>query len=372
MNLVYLTSKTYPASTADHFYILELAREFSRLLQKNFLLVVVRDISGDLKNVPHLATNYRWRLRTIFYFFWIPYFVLSSRRHTKDTVFFLNDPNLLVLLIFWRKVFFFHYRICSDWHMLFGDWRDRFIVQGSDRMITTSRKLKNGLIKIVPARGDAILAAYGGVHLDYYSPDCHTDAARQNLRCALNLPVDKHIIAYAGFFKTMGMEKGIALMIRALPLLARDTIMLFIGGTDPEIAEYKQFAETLGVLPRCLFFGRTKTRELARYEQAADALAIPYPDQPHFRNYGFPMKVYEYMASGTPIIYSRLELAEEVLGDYAFSFAPDNVADFARAVKEVLGDIDTAGHCARMARAKAEEYTWDKKAERIIQFLGYS
>ena len=65
------------------------------------------------------------------------------------------------------------------------------------------------------------------------------------------------------------------------------------------------------------------------YEQASDALVIPYPDKPHFRLYGFPMKVYEYMASQRPIIYSKLELVEEVLSDCGYGFTPDDPIDLA-------------------------------------------
>ena len=48
------------------------------------------------------------------------------------------------------------------------------------------------------------------------------------------------------------------------------------------------------------------------------------------------MKVYEYMASQRPIVYSKLELAEEVLSDCGYGFAPDDPKDLAEKIKEAI------------------------------------
>ncbi len=372
MRLVYLTSKNYPASTADHIYIIKLARGFFHVLKNNFLLVVAGGLPerlssrtgalDDLDDLPVCKAGWRYgKFRTIFYFLWLPCFVISSGRYGRETVFFSNDPNLLLVLIFWRQIF--RYRIVSDWHMLFHDWRDSFIMQKSDRLIATSQKLKNAIIKTSGVRENAVCVAYGGVDLSLYQP------LDQNMaRAELHLPQDTYIVAYVGFFKTLGMEKGVKTMIEALPLLPENVVMLFVGGSDREIEEYQNIAEVSGVHDRCIFVGKKKPGELPPYEQAADLLSIPYPDLPHFRDYGFPMKVYEYMASRRPIVYSKLELVEEVIGDCAFGFIPGSTQDFARAVQEAISYPDRAKTYAKSAYAKVENYTWTKKAERIIKF----
>lgn len=364
MKLIYLTSKNYPARTADHVYVLELARGFFHILKNDFLLVVAHYASHDLNDLPYVqAGGPTARFRTVFYFFWIPRFMISQKRDARETIFFSNDPNLLLVLIFWRLIF--HYRIASDWHMLLGDWRDRFLMRKSDCLITTSQKLKSAIIKISGIREGKVCVAYGGIDLALYDP-----RDQKSARTLLHLPQDKYIIAYIGFFKTLGMEKGVKIMIEALPLLQRNVMMLFVGGSDREIEEYRNFAETIGVRDRCIFIGKKKSPELPLYEQAADLLSIPYPDLPHFRNYGFPMKVYEYMASNRPIIYSKLKLVEEVIGDCAFGFIPGSAADFARAVEEARAKPIKTKAYADSAYAKVQNYTWIKKAQRIVDFLG--
>jgi glycosyltransferase involved in cell wall biosynthesis len=96
---------------------------------------------------------------------------------------------------------------------------------------------------------------------------------------------------------------------------------------------------------------------------------IPYPDQPHFRNYGFPMKVYEYMAAKRPIIYSQLELTEEILSDCGFTFTPDDPEDLAKTIKYVFENKAEAQKKVELANNKLKDLTWDKKAEKIINII---
>ncbi len=207
------------------------------------------------------------------------------------------------------------------------------------------------------------MVAYGGVDIDNYK-----NIDKNEARKILNLPTDKNIVGYVGLFKTMGMEKGIGTMIESLKNLSENEIMVFIGGKNEEITEYKKRAQKNGVLERCIFEGRKGFKEVVLYEQASDVLVIPYPDKPHFRLYGFPMKVYEYMASQRPIVYSKLELAEEVLADCGYGFIPDNPKDLAEKIKQAIGTKD-ADEKVKIAYEKVKNYTWQKKAENIITFI---
>ena len=71
--------------------------------------------------------------------FWLPYFfyffgslILFLKRLSLSAIFFSNDPYLLAHLIRLRKIFRFKYKICSDWHMLYNNWRDKYIAVNSD------------------------------------------------------------------------------------------------------------------------------------------------------------------------------------------------------------------------------------------------
>lgn len=370
MKLIHISTKKFQYLNADNLYILNLAEQFNNLLGQDYFMVIGGKLHEQLKNVALINLNFKsWQsaflnfwLPYFFYFFWLPYFIFKKNL-SSGVIFFSNDPYLLAHLIRLRKIFRFKYKICSDWHMLYDNWRDKYIAVNSDFLITTSIKLKNLLASKTKINPEKILVAYGGVDLDNYKI-----IDKNETRKILNLPIDKNIVGYIGLFKTMGMEKGIITMIKSLVFLGENVSMVFVGGKKEEILEYEKLAQENGVLDRCIFEGRKDFKEVVLYEQASDALVIPYPDKLHFRLYGFPMKVYEYMASQRPIVYSRLELVEEVLPDCGYGFTPEDPKDLAEKIKEAINAKD-AGEKIKIAYEKVKNYTWQKKAKNIIEFI---
>lgn len=373
MKLIQLTARKFKTATADGSYSASLAERFYNILKDNHLLIVANKPSDKFKNINCIDLNinppgrlpflYYW-LPFMYYFFWLPYFIVTDKNSNNNTVFFSNDPMLLILLIFYKKIFFFKYRICSDWHRIYHNWKDKYIISGSDKLIATSQKLKNLILDAYKILPDRILVVYGGIDLEKYK-NIEINKAREELQ----LPKDKKIVGYVGYFITMKMEKGIGTMIESLKYLGNDIVMAFVGGGESEIEYYKKMASNLGVEKKCLFYGYKNFNEVNLFEQAMNILVIPYPDKPHFRLYGFPMKVYEYMASKRPIIYSKLDLAEEVIGDCALGFKADNAKDLAEKIIEIEKNKAHYSALAEKAYSKVKKYSWQKKAEKIINFI---
>lgn len=367
MKCIYLTAKKYPGTTADHQYVRSLAYAFHKELGKDFTFISWNTRKDVLPDLPLVSVFIPFFLKKTFvFFFWLPWFYMKEIRPNKQPgeqiVFFSNDLNLLLLLIFWRYMFSLPIRITADWHHLAYSWKDRFVASHTDCSITTSRKLENRLHKL--AHLARVHTVYGGVDLSYYK--------KQNdirvLRKELELPEQDFLIGYVGMFTTMGMEKGISTMIDSLLYLDADNKMVFVGGKLDEITNYRKYAESKGVLDRCIFVSLQSFDKVVLYEQAMDVLVIPYPNKPHFSHNGFPMKVYEYMASGKPILYSRLELVEEVIADYGYGFVPDDPHDLARAVSSIRNNINDALTRSNEALMKVVEYTWTQKAKSILAF----
>ena len=129
MHLLYITGKTYPGNTADHHYVRQLAIGFSGVLEENMQFVAQGDINFlDKRNVIQ-PIKISWLKNSIFFFFWSLFFSIKNFKNLNETVFFSNDSYILSILIIWRKIFGFKYRVCSDWHHPFHDYRDRFIAR---------------------------------------------------------------------------------------------------------------------------------------------------------------------------------------------------------------------------------------------------
>ncbi|OGF26059.1 hypothetical protein A2303_04635 [Candidatus Falkowbacteria bacterium RIFOXYB2_FULL_47_14] len=357
---------------------MNLARSFNKIMGKDYRLVVAKKKLEQIPDVNTLSLELDFRskiarikflLPYLYCFFWLPFYVKKNALDSKDTVIFTNDPNFLLLIIWWRKMCNYQYKICSDWHMLFGNFKDGYNARNSDFLITTSEKLKRQLIEKCGADERKIKVVYGGVDLSNYS-----GGENGNLKKGLGLPTDKILVGYVGFYKTIGMSKGIDTMIRTLPLLEGNIVMAFVGGWKHEIDEYLEMARDMGVDKRCIFVEKVSVEMAAKYEMAMDILTIPYPDKPHFRDYGFPMKVYEYMAAGKPIVYSALELTEEVLHDCGFTFRPDDAVALADKIKYIIDKKNerVVKMSVETASKKVAGLTWEKKAGEIINLVNYA
>ena len=142
--------------------------------------------------------------------------------------------------------------------------------------------------------------------------------------------------------------------------------MVFVGGKEDEIRFYSEKAHGRSVFEQCIFLPFQTFQNVVSYERAMDALVVPYPDAPHFRNYGFPMKIYEYMASKVPVVYTKLDLLEEVVGDCAYGIAPDSPRELAQAILKIQNYPEEAQKKTAKAFEKVKKCTWAERARNIL------
>lgn len=378
MRFIHLTLKRFEYTRADNAYVENLANQFSNKLGDNYLLILISCDNSQFVNCNKYLLNINFLKKTslgffwvpyIYFLFWLPFFIIKEKLNKKDNVLFSSDRYVLILLVFYKFFFRLKFKICSDWHMYLEGWKNKLIAQKSDYLITTSRKLKKLIIDKSGLKIDKIKTVYGGIDLSYY--DIPVDIKLQ--RKSLNLPENKKLVGYIGLFKTMRMEKGIDFMIKSLPQIDLNIHMVFVGARDNEKDEYLEMAKKYGVKDRVHIIEMQKFKEMAIFEMIMDILVIPYPDKPHFRDYGFPMKVYEYMAAKRPIVYSMLDLTEEVLSDCGFGYTPENRDDFVKVINYVIykNNFGIIHEKTNMAYQKLNNLTWDDKAKEILNFLGF-
>ncbi len=78
------------------------------------------------------------------------------------------------------------------------------------------------------------------------------------------------------------------------------------------------------------------------------------------------MKLFEYMASGTPIIASDVPSIREVVDDSMVTFfESDNVQALATEIINIKESKDTYQAKTEIAYKKVSEHTWEKRAKRL-------
>ena len=103
----------------------------------------------------------------------------------------------------------------------------------------------------------------------------------------------------------------------------------------------------------------------------AGVAVLPLPDNLMARYFTSPLKLFDYMAAGAPIVASDLPTVREVLsdGDNALLVPPEDPAALATAIRRLLVNGGLADRLRRTAFEQVRAYTWDARAARIIEAL---
>jgi glycosyltransferase involved in cell wall biosynthesis len=97
---------------------------------------------------------------------------------------------------------------------------------------------------------------------------------------------------------------------------------------------------------------------------------MPFPWSEHYAYFMSPLKMFEYMAAGRPIVATDLPSAREILDDKsAVIVKPGDAEDLARGILKVLRDEEAAAFLAENARAKVKNYSWDERVKNILKFI---
>jgi glycosyltransferase involved in cell wall biosynthesis len=368
MYLAYVSTKSYTSTTADHFYIKKLAEAFSRAIPGQFSLVINNDHSGDelgaIGGVVMLQLGRRSRALKFFLHFPTFYRELTARAKGERIVLMANDKYILAIA---RVYTIFGYRLslCSDWHVLSALWLDRFVARGSLCGICVTSPLRDRVIAFGLPR-KRILVSPNAIDRATFSIELSKRMAREGAR----IPEDKIVLGYFGRFKTMGEEKGVSAILAALVQLDERYIFFGAGALPAELLEYQTLAEKLGVAGRVILKGDSSQAELAHYQRASDILLMPFPFTEHYAYVMSPMKMFEYLASGRPIIATDLPSVRDVLNEQnAVLVPPGDTHALVTAIEALAKDPARGEALAAQGRIYIQTRTWDTKAKEILSFI---
>ena len=193
----------------------------------------------------------------------------------------------------------------------------------------------------------------------------------QETRAALNVPPNIPLIVYTGQLKSMGLSKGIPELLGALELLQERGLSfhaVIAGGPD---AERVRFERSLSkeLRPHLQFTGHISHLKIPTLLTAADILVYPAPKSSHpfYMRDTSPLKLFEYMAAERPIVTADLPPIHDALDPTMAIFVPPgNAQALADGIREVLEHPEDSEKRSRLARAHSENFTWEKRMERIL------
>jgi len=165
--------------------------------------------------------------------------------------------------------------------------------------------------------------------------------------------------------------KGVEVLLEALRQVPGADLEV-VGGSRDRIRELTRLAHNLGVGARARFAGPVAPAERFAVIANADVCLLPSTNTSIGSRYTSPLKLFEYMAMGKPVVAGNLPAMRSVLqhGRNALLADPGSPAAFAACIRDILTSPALGRSLGDQARHDASDYAWTRRAERIGDFVG--
>jgi len=236
---------------------------------------------------------------------------------------------------------------------------ERLMVSHSASVIVICRHLEDVARAIAPSAHVVLIENAPGAG--------NTAAASDpaSVRAAAGVPAGAPMVLYTGTFEAY---QGLDLLFAAMRtvLAARpDARLVLAGGHADQVERARREAAAAGVAGATVFLGERPAEEIPACLEAADLLVSP-----RSRGKNTPLKIYQYLRSGRPIVATNLLTHTQVLDGTVAELTEPTPEAFGAGILRLLGDRDRAAHLGRAARALADtKYTYEAYVARTREAL---
>jgi len=245
---------------------------------------------------------------------------------------------------------------------------ERTVLGSATRVISVSDPLRDWMVGLGVAP-ERITVVWNGVDVERFAAG-GAGAAAVRLRHSLG---DQPVIGFVGTLKAW---HGTATLVRAFAMLdrVRDATggpRLLIVGDGPERATLESLAWDEGVSRSVTFTGSVTHAEIPAHIAAMDIVTAPYDVVAD--HYFSPLKLFEYMASGRPIVAAEIGQIATCLrdGETGLLYRPGDVPSLAARMTELLDDPARGHAMGQVAQEVARaRHGWDAIARTVIDLIG--
>ena len=245
-------------------------------------------------------------------------------------------------------------------HRPLSDVISWFVLARVDHIFPISRGLRKYFLDAGVTR-ERMTVLPDGVDLAQFD----VSASREDCRTRVGLPRSSKLVLYTGHLYA---RKGADVFAESARNFPPGVTAVIVGGT---VVDLERFRQTHGDIPALQLLGHRLHSEMPYFLKSADVLVLPNSGASGDSSlYTSPMKLFEYMASETPIVASDVPSLREVLTDETATFVPpDNPRALAQAILTVIESGNISAQRARLAKNVVFAYTWEERARTVISKL---
>jgi glycosyltransferase involved in cell wall biosynthesis len=241
-------------------------------------------------------------------------------------------------------------------------WIERLMIKRSRVVIVICEDLKLTVRDIDPAVPSVLIENAPG---SGNAPTAGTGAA---IRASLGLSPETPVVLYTGTFEHyQGLDLLYAAMQRVIKARP-DAQLVLVGGEPAQVEAARKEIAALGLTGSVVLTGQRPAEEIPAYLDAATLLVSP-------RSTGTntPLKIYQYLRSGRPIVATNLRTHTQVLAEDTAFLAEPTADGFAATILAALNDPARAAsigaHARQLAETKYSDAAYIAKTSQAVDLL---
>lgn len=229
----------------------------------------------------------------------------------------------------------------------------------SDAIVVISGRVKEDVVKHYGIPPERVHVVYIGM-----DPDFFLRAVPEKIlavRKKYSLP--ERFIFYPASSLPHKNHKRLLDALKILKDAGEDVKLLLTGARDYGYGEVEKKIKELGLEKDVVFLGWLPYEDIPAIYSASEALVYPSLHE------GFGIPIVEAMATGTPVVCSRIEPLGEVASDAAIFVDPYDPKKIADAVMTALNNGAAREDLIKKGLERAKEFTWEKTAGNTLKIF---
>jgi glycosyltransferase involved in cell wall biosynthesis len=231
---------------------------------------------------------------------------------------------------------------------------ERLLARITDVLVAVSPEVRDELVTLGVAPASKFRVIRLGIELD--SRLSSDGAARAETRRVMGVPEDRFVVGWIGRMTGVKRTDVVLKGFRALRDDGVDAVLCMVGD-GPDRAAVEELAGELGIVRDCLFAGYQQ--DVGPFFAAFDVFVLPSGNE------GTPVTAIEALASGCPVVATRVGGVPDVVDDGVDGFlvAPAAVGELAARLAELARDPELR---ARMGAAGRERMQTRYAVDRLV------
>jgi glycosyltransferase involved in cell wall biosynthesis len=231
---------------------------------------------------------------------------------------------------------------------------ERLLARITDALVAVSPEVRDELVAFGVAPASKFRVIRLGIELDERL--ARDGAARAETRRVMGIPDERFVVGWIGRMTAVKRTDAVLTAFRRLKDDGVDAVLCMVGD-GPDRRSVEDLAGELGIMRDSLFPGYQE--DVGPFFAAFDVFVLPSGNE------GTPVTAIEALASGCPVVATRVGGVPDVVtdGEDGFLVEPGDVDELATSMARLAND---AGLRARMAAAGRERMRTRYSVDRLI------